>query len=156
MQPCHPHPIAFNSQRLGSIGNGERQLDLGRGGRDLTLLEVNCWYRRPAPHCPAMGSTAINLMKPFLPLTAALLLNGGIAIAQAYNFTSVTNAQSAITEALSWNLAGNTDKTCAALLKTEKAALALDDAIAFEAAVKAQAQALRGQLLRMNVFCPLQ
>ena len=36
---------------------------------------------RPAPHCPAMCSTAINLMKPSLLLTAALLLNGGAAVA---------------------------------------------------------------------------
>jgi len=62
--------------RVGSTGNGERQLDHGRGGRGLSLLEVNCWYRRPAPHSPSDGLHRIQTMKTFLPLAAALLLVG--------------------------------------------------------------------------------
>ena len=92
-------------------------------------------------------------MKLFTATAAALLALAGPA--QAQNFNQINNTQAAILEVLSWSSAGNVDESCAALAKAEAAAVNLNDEVALEAGVKAQALTQRSFLLRMNIFCPL-
>ena len=90
-------------------------------------------------------------MKSILLATAALLALA--APAQAYNFYLVNDVQMSVGEVLSWASAGNADKACAALVKTERLAAGLGDGDSMEAATKAQALTMRSHLQRLRVYC---